>query len=381
MKTIQLEPIFHRDKNQIKIGFPYDKELIALVKQIDGSSWSKTHRCWYVENNPSSLRSIFRVFKGKVRIDSSGIFGKKIDKEDPDKSQEKDVIPGNYKTGKTISCKKVIPEEYENLLRRKRYSPNTIKTYVSMFRDFINYYPQKIVDEITEEDIRRYQDYLVTTRKVSASTQNQAINAIKFYFEKVLKQPRKKYYIDRPLKEYKLPNVLSKEDVKKILNAPSNVKHKCILTLIYSAGLRIGELIYLRKQDIKFERRIITIRKGKGAKDRITILSEKALNILLEYYKKHSPNYWVIEGPERKRYSKESVRKVFIKALKIVGIKGKYRVHDLRHSFATHLLENGTDLRYIQTLLGHRSSRTTEIYTHVSELKLQGIRSPLDIDM
>jgi len=382
MKTIRIEPLFHRGKNQIKIEFEYNPELIHIVKQIEGRAWSKTHKCWYVENKLSSLRSIFQVFKGKAAIDSSRIFSNRsIIKGDKARAPERDDISKNYKSDKTNFIKKAIPSEYENLLRRKRYSPNTIKTYVSLFKDFRNFFQEKTLDSITEEDIRRYQDYLVTVRKVSTSTQNQAINAIKFYFEKVLRQPGRKYWVDRPIKEYKLPNVLSKEAINKILNAPSNVKHKCILVLIYSAGLRIGELVNLRKQDINFERRIITVRKGKGVKDRITILSEKALNILREYYKKHSPNYWVIEGPGRRRYSMESIRNVFKNALKKAGINGHYRVHDLRHSFATHLLENGTDLRYIQTLLGHRSSRTTEIYTHVSELTLQGIRSPLDIDM
>jgi site-specific recombinase XerD len=383
MKTIRIASLVHRGRNQIKIEFEYNSELIDLVKQIEGRQWNDTHKCWYVPNNPSSLKSIYRVFKGKAWIDSSRIFNKKSLTIEPKAKEDGIVkgIPKVCKPDKKFSFRKKVPEEYENLLKRRRYSPNTIKTYISLFRDFINYFPDKRVEAITEEDIRKYQDYLVTVRKVSTSTQNQAINAIKFYLEKVLGQSKKKYWVDRPMKEYKLPAVLSKKDVIKVINMPSNIKHKCILTLLYSAGLRSGELINLRKQNIDFGRKLIYIKKGKGSKDRITILSERAIGVLEEYYALYSPNYWVFEGPGRRQYSKESVRNIFKRSLKKAGISGNFRVHDLRHSFATHLLENGTDLRYIQTLLGHRSSRTTEIYTHVSELKLQGIKSPLDLDV
>lgn len=386
MKTIKIEPLVHRDNFQIKIEFEYDPELIDLVKQIEGRQWSRTHKCWYVPDNPSNLMSIFRIFKGKAWIDDLRILGRNnIEVENKKRAQEKDgTLKSNSKICKPdekISFNKEIPEEYENLLKRRRYSPNTIKTYVSLFRNFINFYPTKNVQGIMEEDIRKYQDYLVTVRKVSVSTQNQAINAIKFYFEKVLGQSKKKYWVDRPIKEYKLPSVLCKKDVIKVISIPSNIKHKCILTLLYSAGLRSGELINLRKHDIDFNRKLIHIKKGKGSKDRITILSDRAMKVLEEYYVIYSPNYWVVEGPGRRQYSKESIRNIFKRSLNKAGLSGNYRVHDLRHSFATHLLESGTDLRYIQTLLGHRSSKTTEIYTHVSELKLQGIKSPLDIDV
>ncbi len=381
MKTIRIEPLFHQGKSQIKIKFEYNPELNDLVKQIEGRHWSDTHKCWYVPNNPSSLKSIYRVFKGKAWIDSSRIFSKKsltIEPNDKEKDGIVKTIPMICKPDKKFSFRKKVPEEYENLLKRRRYSPNTIKTYVSLFREFINYFSEKRVEDLTEEDIREYQDYLVTVRKISTSTQNQAINAIKFYFEKVLGGSRKVYYIERPRKEKKLPTVLSEEQISKIFNSINNLKHKSILALIYSAGLRSGELIGLRIQDLMKDKGLIFIRSGKGKKDRVSLLSNKMIPLIDQYKKEYQPRYWLFEGPKGKPYSKSSVRSIFKAALDKAKISGQYRLHDLRHSFATHLIEQGVNLRYVQELLGHSNPKTTEIYTHVSKKNLAEVRSPLD---
>jgi len=243
----------------------------------------------------------------------------------------------------------------------------------------VNYFLDKKVKDITEEDIKSYLLYMVDKRKVSYSTQNQIINSIKFYYEQVLGLGKKKYWINRPRKEKRLPGVLSVEEVMEILWSIDNIKHKCIVGLLYSAGLRMGELLNLRRQDLDFDRKQLFIKGGKGNKDRTSVLSDLIAQQLVNYLAIARPKYWLFESPGQAQYSKTSVGNIIKRACKKAGVEKKVTAHTFRHSFATHLLEQGTDLRYIQTLLGHNSSKTTEIYTHVSTNALRNIKSPLDV--
>ena len=204
------------------------------------------------------------------------------------------------------------------------------------------------------------------------------INAIKFYYEVVKEMPNRFYSVERPRKEFKLPKVISKEEVKRIIANTNNIKHKCIVSLLYSAGLRRGELLNLKMEDIDSKRMLIRVNSGKGNKDRFTLLSENVLNDLRTYYLKHKPQKWLFEGLKGLQYSAGSVKEIINNAAIKAGIKKDVSPHMLRHSFATHLLENGTDLRYIQTLLGHSSSKTTEIYTHIAVSSFNLIKNPLD---
>jgi site-specific recombinase XerD len=219
---------------------------------------------------------------------------------------------------------------------------------------------------------------LVKERGISISYQNQAINAIKFYYEKVAGGVRKFYQLERPLKEQKLPTVLSVEEIQAMIKATVNLKHKLLIMMCYSAGLRISELLNLRVTDLDSKRMQIKIAAAKGKKDRYSLLSEKMLPLLREYYKAYQPKEYLFEGLDGGPYSERSMQAVVKEALEKAGVGKPATVHTLRHSFATHLLENGTDLRYIQTLLGHSSSKTTEVYTHVTSRALSGIKSPLD---
>lgn len=205
-----------------------------------------------------------------------------------------------------------------------------------------------------------------------------AINAIKFYYEKVNRGERKFYALERPLKENRLPVILSEEEVTEILKSCDNLKHRAMLFLTYAAGLRRSELIKLRITDIDLDRNLINVYGGKGKKDRITLLSGKVQEILIGYYNQYQPKYWVFEGEDGGQYSASSLQKVFKQALVRSGVRKPATLHTLRHSFATHLLESGTDIRYIQVLLGHNSSRTTEMYAHVTRKGFEKIRSPLD---
>jgi len=338
------------------------------MREIESCRWSQTHGCWYCDYADDEIQAINRVLKGHATID--------ISKLDTGAKGKMSVVREFELMGQPI---RQIPPEYIKVLEKQRYSVNTIKTYVSMFSEFVNYYAERELEEIKKEEIHNYIHYLVKERKLSISSQNQAINAIKFYYERVLNLPRETYYFERPRSEKPLPEVLSKEEVRQILRSVRNLKHKCVLTLIYSAGLRIGEAINLKVSDISFDRGTLRVKMGKGRKDRLTVLSEAAIPLLERYIQYYQPDNYLFEGWYNDRYSYSSIRAIFRRALMDCGINKRLTVHSLRHSFATHLMEHGTDLRYIQTLLGHSSSKTTEIYTHVSTNALMNIKSPLDI--
>lgn len=228
------------------------------------------------------------------------------------------------------------------------------------------------------EKILCYWLELIQKNQISSSQQNQRINAIKFYYEKVLGREKEYYKLDRPRKEKKLPNVLSKEEVGMMIKITGNIKHKCLIALIYSCGIRRSEAINMKLEDIDSKRMLIKIRGAKGKKDRYVQLSPVILNLLREYYKKEQPKKWLFEGFNDKQYSETSIFNVIGNAAKRAGIKKRVYPHILRHSFATHHLEQGTDLRYIQEWLGHESSRTTEIYTHVSKSNFINFRNPIE---
>lgn len=265
-----------------------------------------------------------------------------------------------------------VPKEFLDKLELKRYAMNTARTYISCFEIFMIEFPDQDLVTITEQDIQRYLNKLCQ-KGVSTSKLNQIINSIKFYYETVMQMPNRFYSIDRPFKEERLPKVISQQEVAKIINATNNIKHRCILSLLYSAGLRRQELIDLKISDIDSKRMLIIITQGKGRKDRVTVLSEKVLVDLRVYFKEYQPRFYLFEGKPGSKYGVTSIRKILIRACEKSRMTKNVTPHMLRHSFATHLLEAGTDLRYIQNLLGHNSSKTTEIYTRVS-LQHQGKR-------
>jgi site-specific recombinase XerD len=276
-----------------------------------------------------------------------------------------------------IKGKKAL-RDFANLLLQKRYSPNTIKIYTHYFKKFLEDIDGHEAKNISPEQINRYILHLIKSEGLSGSLQNQVINALKFYYEKVLKREKLHLDIERPKKSRILPNVLSTREIETILNQIDNIKHKCLIALIYSSGLRRSEVLSLKINDVDSGRMLIKIRNSKGNKDRYSILSKNVLNLLREYYQEYKPNIWLFEGQKGFQYSATSVQKVFQVAVKKAKLNKTVSLHTLRHSFATHLLEQGVDLRYIQTLLGHQSSKTTEIYTHVSTNNFSKIKNPLD---
>lgn len=363
---IKLIPETYRDKLIVTFRFEYNKDLISKIKKIEGITWSQSKRTWYIPKEKFNLHQVFENLKAVAYLDYSTLMQEKPDKPKP--ISPKPQLKPDVK----------IPEAYINLLIQKRYSLNTQKIYLSYFSDFMRHFNHSKLERVSKEEINTYILMLIKTHNISSSQQNQRINAIKFYYEKVLGNPKTTYDIERPRKEHKLPEVLSENEILQIFKATTNIKHKTILSCLYSAGLRRSELLNLRKEDIIFDKNMIIVRAGKGKKDRITTLS-KALSIVLKkYINLYKPNYWLFEGPNRKQYSAGSVAKILKSAAEKTGIDRNVTPHMLRHSFATHLLEQGVDLRYIQSLLGHSSSKTTEIYTHVSTRSLANIESPLD---
>ena len=352
------------DYKKLILRFPFAKEHLAKIKTIPYYYWHKDGKYWSFPYTLNILNEIENYFsKFNYQIESKNVNTKVT----------------NKKEKKNYGSERKLPTEYLEKLKLKRYSENTIRTYTAAFTDFINYYAQKDLLEINEQDIKSYLLYLIEKRQVSTSFQNQVINAIKFYYEKVCGGKRLPYItIDRPLKERTLPNVLSEEEIMCIVNCIKNLKHKAIILTIYSAGLRISEVINLKIADIDSSRMAIIIKGAKGKKDRNSLLSEKLLVILRDYFKLYRPKMWLFEGQSGEQYSDSSIQTIFREACYKAKIQKKATVHTLRHSFATHLLERGTDLRYIQELLGHSSSKTTEIYTHITHKGMEQVKSPLD---
>lgn len=269
-------------------------------------------------------------------------------------------------------------EKFENHLKRRRYSPRTILTYTSLVHAFTKVLGRVSPSKLSDEDIGRYITKYYVEKGHSRSYQNQVVNALKLYYKAEYNREIGKVIQLRPRGEHKLPSVLSQQEVRQILAFFRNDKHRTIFYLIYSGGLRISEVVGLRLTDIDSKRNVIRIRHSKGAKDREIPLSQTALHQIRTYYKQYKPEEYLFEGQFGGAYSTRSIQTLFKKALAENKITKNATVHTLRHSYATHLLEAGTDLRIIQELLGHKSSKTTEIYTHVSQQTKQKVPNPLD---
>lgn len=372
-QQITLKHLLIGNNKCIGLEFYSNKALNILVNELDAVAWSDEFNMHYLPNNKNNLDSIYNLFRGVAWINSKYFF-----QESRSKQLLETFDVSWFRNRKKHDGFRYCPESYLVKLELKKYSNSTVKSYVSAFENFINYYNETAIDELNENDIRQYLQWLVQKGR-SKSYINQAINSIKFYYEIVLGMSNRFYNIERPRKDKKLPVVLSKVHVKKIIDNTNNLKHRCIVSLLYSAGLRRSELLNLKPTDIDSSRMLIFVRDAKGNKDRYTLLSSNTLRDLRQYYKAWKPSVYLFEGQKRDQYSANSVGKIINEAVIKAGIRKKVTPHTLRHSFATHLLESGTDLRYIQLLLGHSSTKTTEIYTHVAKSSFDSIKNPLDL--
>lgn len=352
--------------DRLRILFGFNQQLMIEIKKIPYHNWDSKNKWWTIPFSEVFKDCIIRKIE-ELRLPYSF-------------KEEENNITNSFKriTAFDIPNYKKCPENFILKIRELRYSSSTEKTYRMALEDFINYHHTVDLDKLNESQIQSFLRHLVMERNVSTSYQNQAINAIKFYYERVLGGQRKTYFIDRPKKEKTLPVVLSEEEIIEIISSIKNIKHKAIIMTIYSAGLRISECVHLKIKDIDSNRMQIRVEQAKGKKDRYTLLSEKTLHILRIYFKEYKPIIYLFEGQNGGQYSVRSIQQIFIEACRKAKITKKVSVHSLRHSFATHLLEQGTNLRYIQSLLGHANSKTTEIYTHITTKGFDQLKSPLD---
>ena len=318
------------------------------------------------------MRHFHSLFKGVVQ------YNFKINKNIPDHYEIPRKKTATNKTATLLPKYSVEYTHFEQILTIRRYSPSTIKSYQAHFRAFLFYYNQIEPKNISQQQIIDYLLHIIKVKNIARGTQNQVLNAIKFYYEQVLKEPKKTYDLKHVKKAKRLPHILTEQEIVRLLHATENIKHKAILMLMYSGGLRIGEVVNLTINDIRSSQNCIFIRNGKGNKDRYTLLSSTLLEYLRKYYIIYKPKYWLFEGLYGGQYSKRSIQSVFRNAKIKSKVNPSATTHTLRHSFATHLVHSGMNLRYIQELLGHNSSKTTEIYTHIVKADLVKLQSPLD---
>jgi integrase/recombinase XerD len=264
-------------------------------------------------------------------------------------------------------------------MRLRDYRLKTIKSYLSCLRLFYRYFAKRELRDLKEEELQEYILFLYEKRQLASATVNQVYNALRFLYVDVYRRPYILDEVPRPRRVKRLPVALNRDEVIRLFAAKSNLKHKALLAVAYSGGLRVGEAVSLLPEDIDSQRMMIRIKGAKGGKDRYTILGRAALEILRQYWRAYRPKRWLFPGQNPERHlSERSAEAIFATAVRDAGIRKHVTFHCLRHSFATHLLEAGVDLRTIQELLGHSSLKTTEVYLHVTQKKIGQVQSPID---
>lgn len=340
------KPIVYKGKKRISVQFENKKELILRFKKLNGARWSSSLQTWHLPDT-KEYRKLF-----KIELEAN---------------QYLSLENQNYL------------KQFILWLRSKRYSENTIKVYSEAVRVFLLFHTNKQITKIDNSDVILFNNEYILHKKLSSAYQNQFVNSLKLFFKIITNRKINIDLIHRPKKSKTLPNVLSKEEVKTILESYRNSKHKMMLSLIYACGLRRSELLNLKPTDILSDRNLLHIKDSKGKKDRVVPIPSTLIEQLRMYYKLYQPKKYLFEGQKSgERYSEKSLQCIFKQSLIKVKNNKPATLHWLRHSYATHLLEAGTDIRYIQELLGHKSSKTTELYTHVSTRELQKIHSPFD---
>ena len=385
LPIVHIRPLHHRGAEQMAVYFEYNKVLHDLIKQIKEARWSRTNTCWYFPLANNYYQSMQIALKDKATINNRQI---KAYLE-----QRKAFIAVNAKASNSRQKVQLLtqhPLSVENLqalekfveqLKLKAYSPSTIRTYRNEFMQLLQLLKANAVNELTAADLKRYMVYAMEKEGIKENTAHSRLNALKFYYEQVLGKEKFFWEIPRPKKPLLLPKVLGENELGKLFNALANVKHKAILFTAYSAGLRVSEVAALKIKDVDSDRMQILVARAKGKKDRYVTLSLVLLDILRSYIKKYKPKpaVYLFESEQTgTAYPTRTIQRIFQLAKEKAGIKKEVGIHSLRHSFATHLLEKGTDIKYIKDILGHFDIKTTERYLHVSKKELVNIVSPLD---
>lgn len=360
MANITYQLIKHRNKSRIFLQFAHNKAWNERIKKVPGASWSSTLKGWHIPDTEENRKrcglepaTVLSIVQQKIQYSSVKL------------------SPNNKKQLLL----------YVEQLALKKYSKSTLQTYRNEFMQLLQLLKDIQVQDLTPEHLKRYMLYCVVKLQLSENTLHSRLNALKFYFEQVLKREKFFWEIPRPKRPLQLPKLLNEDELRKLFNALTNKKHKAMLFTAYSAGLRVSEVSNLKIKDIDSRRMQILIERAKGKKDRYVNLSPVLLDILRKYIAAYQPKptEYLFESEQTfTAYPTRTIQQIFAKAKQKAGIRKDVGIHSLRHSFATHLLDKGTDIKYIKDLLGHFDIKTTERYLHVSKQKLVNIVSPLD---
>lgn len=380
MINASLKPFFYKGKECIGIHGPNTSFFHRIMKKLTGIKWHHNERIWYIPSTKLAFDDFKEHTKNDIDLDTAHLRQYLL--------QKKALVLSNSKPIRSISANKIVShplctenimalEAMKNMLILKGYSGNTIRNYMSEFQLLLQLLKEHSINNLSKDHIQSYLLWLLKEKGSSETKVHTAINAIKFYFEYVLEKEKAFYDLPRPKKPFKLPAILAEEEVLEIIKNIQNIKHKTMIMTAYSAGLRVSEIVSLKIKNIDSKRMMIHIQGAKGKKDRMVPLSNVLLTTLRRYYKEYQPKEYLFEGQLGGAYSTRSVQEILKVAKQKVTTKVG-GVHMLRHSYATHLMEAGTDIRIIQSLLGHNSIRTTMLYTHVSKIALSKIESPLD---
>jgi integrase/recombinase XerD len=396
-ETVTLLGMVYKQSDHIAIVFDKKPVLIKAIRKCRGCRWSQSRKCWILPMSRNNFEQVNRIFANIARIDSSHLRQYLINRRKSELSDNLNQGPGttaknnSYKRNESQALQEIHPEispvnahvmpAMLQQLQLKSYSGSTIKTYMNELAQLVRLMGANPVDALTEAEIKRYLVYCFGKLKLSENTLHSRINALKFYFEKVLQRDRFFWNIPRPKKHLQLPKLLNEDELSRLFNSLKNKKHKAMLFTAYSAGLRVSEIVNLKLADIDSVRIQIFVEKSKGKKDRYVNLSPVLLDILRDYVSTYTPKprVFLFESEQTlTAYPSRTVQQIFTNAKIRARVGKKVGIHSLRHSFATHLLDKGTDIRYIKDLLGHFNIRTTERYLHVSKAQLVNIESPFD---
>ncbi len=358
--VVSVRPLPDEDRIGITLHPGFTRKELDVVRALPGRRYDARRRVWIAPSGRAALATLKEV------LGAGGVL----------------VVPGSDPgTVAATQPSSQLLERVRDALTVRGYSPRTRKVYLGHLRRFLAWCGTG-APRLPEDPAREGEAYileLTQRRGISRSYQNQVVSALRFLCESVLGQPRMALRIPRPRKERHLPAVLSPGEVARMLKKPRNPKHRALLMLLYSAGLRVGEVVRLTPPDLDVERGLVRVRRGKGGKDRYTLLAQRTFEAVRLYRDAYPTDRWLFPGARPGRHlTTRSVQRIVKNAAAAAGIEKKVTAHTLRHSFATHLLESGTNLRIIQDLLGHQSARTTQIYTHVTRSTLESVRSPLD---
>ncbi len=381
MIVIQLKPFFYNGKECIGLHGPGDGYFHSTIKKIAGIKWYSIGRYWYIPCTRVAYDSFKKQVEHLFTIDTA--------KLRQYLEQRKVKISDQQQSIKAITAMQLIkfPLCKENLLAFeamrnkmvvKGFSQNTIRNYLYEFNLLLRLLKERSVNDLSKDHIQSYLLWLLKDQGFSETKVHTAVNAIKFYFEQVMERGKEFYDLPRPKKPFKLPEILAEEEVLTLIQGVKNLKHRTVLMTAYAGGLRVSEIIHLKITDIDSKRMMIHLHGAKGKKDRMVPLSMILLETFRSYYLAYKPKVFVFESNLGEMYSERSAQQILQDAKKVAGINKKGGIHMLRHSYATHLMESGTDIRIIQSLLGHNSIRTTMLYTHVSNVTIGKVESPLD---